>query len=450
MNSESQINELLTKVNDISSELKECRKEIELLKTEIENLKRKPIQVKRATSATTFETFTFENFIGLKVIHFVGIVVLLIGLTIGVKYAIDINLISPALRILIAYLAGCSLFLISLRLKKKYKLFSMVLFSGAMASIYFTTYAAFAYYEMLSRTVVFILMLAFTIFTVLNSLKYDKQEIAILGLVGAYGIPFFVRGNEDNLWGLFFYLFIINTGILFLSFRKYWLSLTYLSFFTTWIIFFAALRLHQESNYFNPLILFCFLFFVLFMIVSVGFKLYRQQSFTNTDAVIIIANTISLYVALIILFSTGNLTFIADMTLLFALVYLSAGIVTKKFLPHQQHLNGSVFSISLLAFITFFFLLYHGLTITITWGLLAIVYFISGMWFKLKIFRIGAIVLFVGTLIKLIAWDSLDFSAVEKIIAYIFTGTILLIVSFLYQKFKKRIFSSADDPNVSS
>ena len=37
---------------------------------------------------------SYENFIGLRLIHLVGIVVLVIGLSIGVKYAIDANLIS--------------------------------------------------------------------------------------------------------------------------------------------------------------------------------------------------------------------------------------------------------------------------------------------------------------------------------------------------------------------
>src|ERR1700750_2027306 len=57
---------------------------------------------------------TLENFIGLKIIHLVGIVVLLIGISIGVKYAIDKNLITPVTRILLAYAAGIALFLLSI------------------------------------------------------------------------------------------------------------------------------------------------------------------------------------------------------------------------------------------------------------------------------------------------------------------------------------------------
>ena len=125
-------------------------------------------------------------------------------------------------------------------------------------------------------------------------------------------------------------------------------------------------------------------------------------------------------------------------------------MIAARYLQRHKHLHSALFSISLLAFVVFFLIQYSGLTITIIWGLLAIAYFISGMWFKLQVFRIGAIVLFASTLIKLVIVDSMDFGPIEKIIAYIFTGTVLLIVSFLYQKFKKRIFSDPENETNNS
>jgi uncharacterized membrane protein len=446
MNPDPHLNELKLQIERLSDELKDCRNEIEFLKNDIDQLKNRfrLATTSRPTKQSAPGFVALENFIGLKLIHFVGIIVLIVGLTIGVKYAIDIKLISTLLRILIAYLAGGALFFISLRLRKKYELFSMVLFSGAMASIYFTTYAAFAYYEMLPRSMAFVLMLLFTIFTVFNSLKYNKQEIAILGLVGAYGIPFFVRGNTENLWGLFSYIFLINAGILFLSFKKYWLSLTYLSFITTWIIVLACLHLFPEATYLVPKLAFSLLFFGLFIFSSLGFKLYKRAELNYSDTVIIIANTFCLYYSLITLFPGKNLSFVKEITVLFAFIYLAVGMISKTYLPRQKNLHSTVFSISLLGFIIFFALLYSALTITIVWGVLAILYFITGVWFKLKVFRVASIVLFGGTLFKLIIVDSTHFSPLEKIIAYIFTGIILLIVSFLYQKFKSRIFNMDD------
>ena len=56
---------------------------------------------------------SLENFIGLRLIHLVGIVVFVIGLSLGVKYAIDEQLISEGARIALAYAAGGLLFVLS-------------------------------------------------------------------------------------------------------------------------------------------------------------------------------------------------------------------------------------------------------------------------------------------------------------------------------------------------
>src|SRR5688500_3672172 len=124
------------------------------------------------------------------------------------------------MRIALTYVEGAALFFISLKIRKKYKVFSMILFSVSMASVYFTTYASYEYYSIIPRASAFILMLVFTFFTVYNSIKYNRQQIAILGLVGAYGIPFFVKGNSENITALFSYIFIVNFGVLLISFRK--------------------------------------------------------------------------------------------------------------------------------------------------------------------------------------------------------------------------------------
>ncbi len=245
MENDNKLRELLLKIESLSLQIEKQNEEIILIKHEISALKnggnlsgsKLPLTPRQIQQNSPRQFLPgFENFIGLKLINFVGIIVLIIGLTIGVKYVIDINLISPAMRIVLTYVAGVAMFFISLSLRKKYEVFSMILFSGSMASIYFTTYAAYEYYTLLPGTTAFILMLAFTFFTVYNAIKYSRQEIAILGLVGAYGIPFFVRGNSENITVLFSYIFIINTGVLLISFKKYWLSLTYISFFTTWLI----------------------------------------------------------------------------------------------------------------------------------------------------------------------------------------------------------------------
>jgi len=44
------------------------------------------------------------------------------------------------------------------------------------------------------------------------------------------------------------------------------------------------------------------------------------------------------------------------------------------------------------------------------------------------------------TLLKLLVFDSITFSPVQKIISYVVLGVLLLVVSFFYQKFKQQLF----------
>ena len=200
MDNEEKINELMKKMEAFSVGIERYREEIILMRKQILELRNgndgsndfvKKINLPKPAKPTP----GVENFIGLKLINFVGIIVLITGLSIGVKYAIDINLISTFMRILLTYIAGTFLFILSARLRKKYQLLSIILFSGAMASAYFTTYAAFEYYNIIPRSIAFLLLLVLTFFTVYFSLKLDQKEIAFLGLLVASGIPFFLKVN---------------------------------------------------------------------------------------------------------------------------------------------------------------------------------------------------------------------------------------------------------------
>ena len=441
MEKDDEINELLIRIDKLSQDIAKSQSEINLLRLEVMRLKGKSVTTLNKAKRSPVSTASgIENFIGLKLIHFVGIVILIIGLSIGVKYAIDIHLISPAMRIALAYTASVALFFISQRLKKKYELFSMILFSGSMATAYFTTYAAFEYYNLISAIPAFCLMLGFTFLTVYNSLKYKRQEIAILGLVGAYGIPFFVRGNSDSALALFSYMFLINIGILIISYRKYWVALTYISFFTTWTVFLSLSIMHFAG----PVALFSYLFFFLFIANSLVFKIINRKNITSSDLIIVVADTVLFYFALVAIYFKGEMTTLKTITLFFAISYLLAAIACKKKLTNSSVLSNALYSISGVAFIALIAMQFSGLTVTIIWIVMAVSLFIIGMLYRTKYFRIMSILLFAATLAKLLLIDSMSFSSVEKVFAYVFTGTILLVISFLYQKYKKLIFNDTD------
>jgi uncharacterized membrane protein len=62
-----------------------------------------------------------------------------------------------------------------------------------------------------------------------------------------------------------------------------------------------------------------------------------------------------------------------------------------------------------------------------------------GIWKKKKYLRIGAIALFGITLYKLFFYDISDLDTIAKTIVFVSLGALLLIISFLYNKYKQII-----------
>lgn len=240
----------------------------------------------------------WERIIGENLISKIGIIITILGVGIGSKYAIDKELISPATRILLGYLFGLSLLGIAIRLKKSYENFSSVLLSGSMAILYFITFFAYAYYHLMSQQIAFGLMFLFTLFTVLAALKYNKQVIAHIGLVGAYVIPFLLSNGSGNVVSLLIYMLIINSGILILSILKNWKALTFVALVFTWTIFlfWVFVEFNQETHL-STAFVFCFLFYILFYTAIIIYNYLHEESSKIIDIVLILINSIVFFLA---------------------------------------------------------------------------------------------------------------------------------------------------------
>lgn len=237
-----------------------------------------------------------EKFVGENLINKIGIAILIIGVAIGAKYSIENDLISPLTRIALGYLVGLGLLGFGMKLKVKYENFSAVLVSGAMAILYFITYAAFSFYDLFPQVFAFVLMVVFTVFTVIAALNYNKQVIAHIGLVGAYAVPFLLSEGKEDIMVLFSYMAIINIGILFIAFKKYWKPLYISSFALTWLIFISwFVSNYNADEHFGLALVFVFIFFVTFYLTVLAYKLIQKEEFGVFDIVLLLVNSFIFY-----------------------------------------------------------------------------------------------------------------------------------------------------------
>jgi len=87
----------------------------------------------------------------------------------------------------------------------------------------------------------------------------------------------------------------------------------------------------------------------------------------------------------------------------------------------------------------------YKLGITILWGVYSLSMIALGIWKKNKDLRISAIALFGVTLAKLFLYDIADLTTIAKTIVLVSLGILLLIISFLYNKYKLLIFGEDEE-----
>jgi uncharacterized membrane protein len=432
MTAEERLRELERQSSQLSSELQHSQQQLRALQQQINLLKEQqglPLQSTGQKEPVADQRQGLEHFIGLKLIHLVGIIVLVIGLSIGVKYAIDGQLISEVMRIVLAYSAGVVLFALSFRLRKKYSLFSAILFSGSMASIYFTTYACFTYYHFISGGLAFAVMALLTVYTIITAIQYDRKEIAVIGMVGAYGIPFLISSNSDRFELLFSYMLLINIGVVYLSFRKSWKIVGQLAMLITWalVIGWAFMRSEQSQDQWTGLA-FIIIFYLLFCINATSFFITRRLQLNFVETQQLLVNQVALFLAALCLF---DMTWVSG---LIAVWTAASALIVTMWLPQEKFLQRALAIEALVVLLLWISLWWDGLFVTLLWVLVSVLLFVWGIAGRQSWIRLTAVTLVGVTLLKLLVIDSGRFSPVQKIICYISIGILLLLFSFYYQR----------------
>lgn len=280
----------------------ELREEQPKIVAEKQAVNEQPAAVKSASSVASAppkqaQKSTWEQYIGEQLLSKIGIVILVIGVGIGAKYAIDHQMMSPAMRIGGGYLIAALLGFFAYRFKEKYTAFSAILVSGAMAVTYFMTFSAHVFYHLYPYWLTFVLLLLTTVATVVSALRYNQVIIAHFGLIGAYVLPILIAAKASHISNYFAYMALINCGILVISFLRDWKSLYHVAFgwtavvFVTW--FFTTYSTTADSGV--ALAYLCF-FFALFHTATLAYPLVKKHTFTGDDLFLVVPNLTSFFV----------------------------------------------------------------------------------------------------------------------------------------------------------
>ncbi|MDN3667240.1 DUF2339 domain-containing protein [Algibacter miyuki] len=345
-----------------------------------------------------------EKFIGENLINKIGILILVLGISYFVKYAIDKDWINEPARVGIGILAGSLVLFIAHKLRKKYAPFSSVLVAGAIAIFYFTIAIAFHEYKLFGQEVAFSIMVIITAFSCLISLSYNRMELAVLSLIGGFAVPFMISTGSGNYVVLFTYIAILDIGILTLAYFKKWQLLHILAFIFTILLFGGWVTkdlLSLEPHYFGALV-FGFIFYLIFIVMTTINNLRNKGSFTGIQLGMLATNNFVFYGIGMFVLSEYNPELRGLFTAFLALMNMGYSLLLfKKFGLDKK---GIYLLIGLsLTFITLAIpIQFSGNNITVFWAIEAVMLMWLAQKSQIKSYRFASVIvqaLMIGSLV---------------------------------------------------
>lgn len=361
-----------------------------------------------------------EKFIGENLINKIGIGILVLAIGFFVKYAIDNNWIGPVGRVGIGIADGGILVGLAHRLRVNYKAFSSVLAGGGLAIFYFTITLAYHQFHLFNQLTSFIIMAVITAFAVLLSILYDRQELAIIALVGGFATPFMVSNNSGNYQVLFTYMLVLNTGLLVIAYFKGWRLLNILSFIFTVLLvagWLWSLTPDVSSITYRNGLVFATAFYLLFFAINIAYNVKENKRFIASDFGILLINT-SLYFA-------AGLYFINAMHAdnyrgLFSASMGIFNLVASFLLFRKQQTDKNI--LYLLVGITFSFvsltapLQLHGNYITLFWASEAVLLYWLYQRSSIGIIRYSSFIIWVAMLLSLLMdWFNIYYKGISQL-----------------------------------
>lgn len=191
--------------------------------------------------------FNFERQFGARLPVWIGGIALALGAFYLVKYSIDNNLLSPAVRVLLGEGLGIAFLFAARWIREKDKIANGVriaqsLSGAGIAALYVSTFAATSLYHFLSDITGLAGMAVITGAAVTLSLRHGAP-IALLGLVGGFLTPALLSFNSDIPTPiLFIYLYIVFAGLMAVIKQRRWWGLSLPAIIGTflWVVFWIA------------------------------------------------------------------------------------------------------------------------------------------------------------------------------------------------------------------
>lgn len=334
-----------------------------------------------------------EQQIGGKAFTGIGVIAVLFGVGFFLRYAFENNLISPIFRVALGFIASIIALGLGEWLRKKYPKYGQTLMGLGLGIAYLTWYATLNSYHLIASPFAFVGMMLVTILGLVLAIRLDSPPLAIFAQIGGFLTPMLVGGNENHYMVLFSYVLILNIAVLAIAYKKSWQNVTLVGMIGTfWIFVTWFMHYHFATPWAIPAI-FITLYFILFGIMSLVRYATEQTRIQQKDLFVLIANPLLYGLAIYSLIPRGHDLLLGSWTFAIGVFYLiltylvQATTEDKKTYQNILAILGTIFlAISIP-------ILFDGVTVTITWAILATALIALSYTIRSKILLISAHIL---------------------------------------------------------
>jgi uncharacterized membrane protein len=292
--------------------------------------------------------------VGKRWLTWAGALILVASASFFLKYAFDQGWLGAAARVLFSVAGGLVLLGAGLwSLTRRMPALGQGLCGAGLAVIYAALYSAFAYYNLTSQPVAFILLAMVTIGGVALALAYDAMAIGVLATIGGYLAPVLVASGSANPHEvLFAYLLLLNLGVLAVALFKRWQLLDALALLGSSLLIAGWLHRCYSPEQYAVVVLWLTAFFALFMLVPFAFHLRTAQPTTLPRFLLALAAAMLTVSGAYFVLRDGHWPLLGIFTLALSGCYLLLAVAFKLRLPTdvRSHSGFLALSIALLTY----------------------------------------------------------------------------------------------------
>lgn len=281
----------------------------------------------------------WEEWVGQKLLQKAGILIVLIGMLVFLKYSFDNGWVDELGRVILSCIGATALLAAGEIFHAKYSKWSHAFTGGGLALFYITVWVTHVLYAsqlavkyglVLPAGMAFILYSVITLIGALASVRYKAQTIAWFTVVGGYLTPFLVNAQTTDHTALLLYLAVMAGGMILLAWHQKWKHINTAAFVMTNFYLFTAVYTGVPELRDIYQVIVASAFFLLFNILPLLYQFRQKLKADGEDIMLIVFNALAVFLPIVDAVGGWSSGYVGFICLLLAAFYMVFSALALK------------------------------------------------------------------------------------------------------------------------